>query len=242
MNCMRKLAVAAVMSVSTLFNVYAQDTKYGIDDTKYGIDDAKRNFQVSLYGGLYLNNDAWQVEPSFAWHFHRYIGLSVGVEFTGQVNAPSRVTTISGHEAQLADNERNIHWIIFKPSVVFKSPDVYHSSDNFYRLWFQVEPGLSLACPFHNSLTYEILDFDGMVSTVVDYRQFRNEGLRWFYWNVRASVNFAIDRFVIGAGYAFSDLDYYSCRRNVTLDDGTKFYVPKKEMSHTVFLSLGYKF
>lgn len=31
---MRKLAVAALMSVSTLFNVYAQGTKYGIQCAK----------------------------------------------------------------------------------------------------------------------------------------------------------------------------------------------------------------
>lgn len=210
-------------------NVFGQDNRKGIVTT--------------LYGGIYLNNEqAWQLEPSVSWHFHKYFGIGLGIELTGQYNQPSRQTIIDGHEAELADNERNIAWIMFKPSFIIKSPDVWKSNDNYYRLWFQAEPGISLACPFRNSLTYEIKEIQGMVSKTIDYRKFPNKGLQWFYWNARVSVNFAIDRFIIGAGYYISNLDYYSGRRNVTLPDGQKFYVPKKELSQSVFLSIGYTF
>lgn len=50
------------------------------------------------------------------------------------------------------------------------------------------------------------------------------------------------DRFIIGAGYYISDLDYYSGRRNVTLADGSKFWVPEKQLSQAIFLSVGYRF
>lgn len=204
----------------------------------------KRNGIVTtLYGGLYINNEqAWQLEPSVAWHFHEYLGVGLGIELTGQYNQPSRQTIIDGHEAELTDNERNIAWVILKPSMILKTPKVWKSSDNYYRLWFQAEPGISLACPFRNSLTYEIKEFQGAVSQTVDYRKFQNKGLKWFYWNARVSANFAIDRFIIGAGYYISNLDYYSGRRNVTLANGQKFYVPKKEISQSVFLSLGHSF
>ena len=56
------------------------------------------------------------------------------------------------------------------------------------------------------------------------------------------SINYALDRFVIGAGYYISNLDYYSGRRNVTLPNGQKFHVPKKEISQSIFLSAGYTF
>lgn len=203
----------------------------------------RKGIVTSLYGGLYINNEqAWQVEPSIAWHFHEYFGVELGIELTGQYNQPSRQTIIDGYEAELTYNERNIAWVILKPSMIFKTPKVWKSSDNYYRLWFQAEPGISLACPFRNSLTYEIKEFQGAVSQTVDYRKFQNKGLKWFYWNARASVNFAIDRFIIGAGYYISNLDYYSGRRNVTLANGQKFYVPKKEISQSVFLSFGYSF
>ena len=171
-----------------------------------------------------------------------HLGVAFGLELTSQYNQPSRQTTIDGQEAELTDNERNIRWIIFKPSVVLKSPTVWESTDNDYRLWFQVEPGLSLACPFRNSLTYEIKEFAGSVSQTVDYRRFPNKGLQWFYWNARASVNFAIGRFILRGGYYLSNLDYYSGRRNITLANGQKFYVPKRELSQSIFLSIGYSF
>ena len=203
----------------------------------------RKDIAITLYGGLYINNEqAWQLEPSVAWHFHDYLGVGLGIELTGQYNQPSSQTVIDGHEAELTDNERNITWVILKPSIILKTPKVWKSCDNYYRLWFQAEPGISLACPFRNSLTYEIKEFQGAVSQTVDYRKFENKGLKWFYWNARVSVNFAIDRFIIGAGYYISNLDYYSGRRNVTLANGQKFYAPKKEISQSVSLSLGYSF
>lgn len=203
----------------------------------------QNKWQATLFGGLYFNNEqAWSLEPSVSWHFHKYIGIGIGLEFTSQYNQPSRTTAIDGNEAELVNNERNVGWIIFKPHVIFNSPAVWKSSNEYMRLWFQVAPGISLACPFRNSLTYEIKEFQGMVSHIVDYKRFPNKDLQWFYWNTRASVNFAIERFIIGAGYYISNLDYYSGRRNVTLANEQKFYVPKKELSQSIFISLGYTF
>lgn len=203
----------------------------------------EKNFTASLSGGIYINNEpAWSLEPSVSWLFHKYIGIGIGIELTSQYNQSGRITVIDGHEAELTDNERNIAWIILKPSVMIKSHAIWKSSDDYMRLWFQAEPGISLACSFRNSLTYEIKEFQGLVSHTIDYRRFPNKDLQWLYWNARASVNFAIDRFIIGAGYYISNLDYYSGRRNVTLANGQKFHVPDKELSQSIFLSLGYKF
>lgn len=128
---------------------------------------AEKSFQATLYGGLYLNNEqAWQLEPSVTWYFHKYIGVSAGIELTRQYNQPGRMTQIDGHEAELADSDRNIGWIAFKPSVVFRSPSLWRSADDSYRLWVQAEPGISLACPFRNSLTYEIKEFEGRSATL----------------------------------------------------------------------------
>lgn len=45
--------------------------------------EEKRPFTATLYGGIYLNNEqAWTVEPSVAWHFHKYIGVAFGMEMT----------------------------------------------------------------------------------------------------------------------------------------------------------------
>lgn len=197
-----------------------------------------------MYGGIYVNNsNAWTLEPSVTWQFNRYLGVAMGIEFTSQHNQASRSTDIDGHWANLVDNQVNCGWIVFKPSIVFKSPSLIRKNEDI-QLWLQAEPGLSVACPFHNSLTYEIIDFNdhGGTGNILGYRTFRNKGLNCIYWNARLSLNISLDRWVIGAGYGISNFDYYSCRRNVTLANGNKFRVPAREMSHSVFLSLGYRF
>lgn len=74
-----------------------------------GTEESGKLWQADLYGGLYINNEqAWQLEPSITWNFHKYIGVSLGLEFTSQYNQPSRSTEIDGHKADLADNERNV--------------------------------------------------------------------------------------------------------------------------------------
>lgn len=204
--------------------------------------DSKSAFTADLYGGIYINNEqAWLLEPSISWNFHKYLGLALGLELTGQYNQPSHITVIDGHEAELTDNERDIAWVVLKPSLLIKSPAVWKSADNYYSLWWQIEPGISLACPFRNSLTYEIKEFSGIIGQTIDYRKFPNKGLQWFYRNLRASANFSINRFIIRMGYCLSNLDYYSGRRNITLANGQRYYVPKKELSQSVFVSIGYE-
>jgi hypothetical protein len=117
------------------------------------------------------------------------------------------------------------------------------NKDGDYKLWFQAEPGISLACPFKNSLTYERIEMQGSIDKVnYTYMRFPNKNLQWFYWNARLSANVSLDRFVVGLGYEISTFDYYSCRRNITLQNGNKYWVPEKELSQSVYVTLGYKF
>jgi hypothetical protein len=132
--------------------------------------------------------------------------------------------------------------MLFKPALILKSPTVNLNKAGDCKLWFQVEPGISLACPFKNSLTYEIIEMQGSVGKTVDYMRFPNKHLQWFYWNACLSANISLDRFVVGLGYEISNFDYYSSWRNATLQNGNKYWVPEKEMSQSVYVTLGYKF
>lgn len=235
LNCMFKSSVRNIVILSViLFNFIPLKLLAGNDNF---------NNSAGVKGGVYLNNEqAWTIEPFYSLYFYKYFGLSVGIELTGQYNQPVRTTVIDGHEAELTYNERNVAWIILKPSIILRTPVLWESIDDYMKLWFQVEPGLSLGCPFRNSLTYEIKEFQGNAGYTTEYRRFHNQGLNWFYWKADASLNLKIDRIVCGIGYSISNLDYYSGRRNVTLEDGAKFWVPKKSVSQSIFIKIGYLF
>ena len=200
-------------------------------------------FEAKLYGGIYIENDqAWTLEPSVAWHLHKYFGVAFGGELTSQYNQSSRFIDINGVEGRLEDNERNIRWMAFKPSFVFKSPSIRLDKDGDIRLWFQAEPGVSLACPFRNSLTFRYPSYDDKFGKVWSYKRLQNDDLRWFYFFGRVSANFSIGNLTLGVGYSISDFDYYSCRRHVMLPSGGRFSVPARSVSQTVFLSAGWRF
>lgn len=197
----------------------------------------------SFAGGLYITGQpAWMLEPSIDWHINRFFGIGAAVEVTRQYNQPSRTAMIDGREAELVETDLNVGWMIFKPYVLLSSPTIWKNKGDYMHLWIQARPGISLACPFSNSLTYELKEFKGNLSWPVDYRKFQNKGLQWFYWNASVSLNLSIGRWILAGGYGISNLDYYSCRRNVALPGGKKFPVPDKELSQSVFISLGYIF
>lgn len=103
--------------------------------------ESKREIEVRLAGGIYLTNDqAWILEPTVDWNFHKYLGIGIGVELTQQYNQPSRQTIIGGYEASLTDLDRNAGWIIFKPHALIKSPSIWRSRDDNLRLWFEAAP------------------------------------------------------------------------------------------------------
>ena len=206
--------------------------------------DRQRAFTAVLYGGFYLNNAGgpWIVEPAIQWSFHKYLGVSLGFEMTSQFGNERSSIMINGREAWLQDSDRNVAWVIFKPALVVRSPNVWQSGDGELRLWFQAEPGVSLAIPSRNSMTYEFRPDPYGAMPGLESMKFPNRGLSWFYWNARVSLNFAYQRVLIGLNYSLSDLDYYAGRRNVTFPDGHKYEPPHKRLSHSLTLSVGYSF
>lgn len=227
---MKKFVIILISAIFLPLMIFAQEAE-------------NRKWQANLYGGLYLENEqAWIIEPSITWHFHKYLGISMGLEFTSQYLQPLHTAVINGMDAYTDDNTKNIGWMVFKPSLHIKSPAVWANKDNGYALWFQFEPGVNLACPFRNSATYKISAIPGINGPGIDCVSYPNKDIQWFYWNTRISANFSVERFVVGVGYSLSNFDYYSCRRNIQLPDGTKYYVPEKEFSQSIFLSIGYRF
>ncbi len=98
---MKKLLLSTIFTLLTPLWIMAQEK----DNYKW---------QADLLGGLYLENEqAWIIQPSITWHFHKYLGVSIAVEFTSQYNQPSHTAIINGYDAYTDDNTNNIWCLIF---------------------------------------------------------------------------------------------------------------------------------
>ncbi len=214
------------------------NTKEKVCDENLDTDFRDYRWQAGLAGGL-KSGQAWEMEPFGIWHFHRTLGVKLGINITSQYNQPTRAFEHDGKNWNLDRDYQDIDWLLFKPALAIRTPYLFHRDDYALRLWLQAEPGITLGVPFRNSLLY--LPEGNGLETSAQPMKVSNTHIRWFYWDIRASINFGYNRWIWTLGYGFSDFDIYACRRHITLPSGTRFYVPSREFSHTVYISLSYQ-
>lgn len=108
-----------------------------------------KRWEFSLSGGL-NNNYAWEVEPSFTYFICKYVGVTGGVNFTGQFydeyySGPAP----GGSDLKwfISSDDSNAKRILFRPAVRLCTPNINKWGDRDLRVTFNVEPGMYMAVP-----------------------------------------------------------------------------------------------
>ncbi len=65
------------------------NTKEKVCDENLDTDFRDYRWQAGLAGGL-KSGQAWEMEPFGIWHFHRTLGVKLGINITSQYNQPTR--------------------------------------------------------------------------------------------------------------------------------------------------------
>jgi hypothetical protein len=201
-----------------------------------------KHSEISISGGL-NSNSAWEVEPTFTYMLNRYLGGSIGLNYSDQFNNKSyRGNTINDSNLTwLIDNdEANVYNILLRPAIHLRSPEILLGSDKDYCLTFNIEPGAYLTIP-NDRVSVKYIKKNSY--TEVDSKDYLNKNGEWLYWNLRSSIEMTIDNISFSIGYSFSNFDVYGNRRNIIIENkhlGEMF--PKRQYTHAGFISIGYLF
>lgn len=205
-------------------------------------EEAFRRWEFALSGGL-NNNYSWEVEPAFTFFVCRYVGITGGVNFTGQFYDEYYSGSAPGNMRwYIGSDESNVKRILFRPALRLRTPNINRWGDRDLKVTFNMEPGAYMVVPANETLRvgYENEKHPTPALHTEDVTNLNGD---WLYWNVRSFVQIEVESWVFSAGYTISNYDVYGGRRNLVIErKPLNDMLWKKKMTHSFFLSIGIQF
>ncbi len=204
-------------------------------------EDKSRVALTAAFGTNNHNDFCYQTELSYHYMRHPYLGFGGAIGACGVLNdhmpngyANNGIWT-SWH---LNKEYQYINQLYLRPSILFRTPALVEFKNN-YSLHFQFEPGVQLLIPYSSVR----IDFvDGEAYEDYSERISSSKG-NWCFWNLKSGLFLNNNDIIFGIGYIITNLDVYSTRRNMSVENTSlgEFY-PKTKLTHYGFIYFGMPF
>lgn len=191
--------------------------------------------------GAFNNHSFWEVEPSITYLPTSYAGVSLGLLFCGPLEKESLGgTSKDGKWRWFSDSDTPAHYsLALRPALRFVTPGIALNRSGDTKLSLALSPGITLPLPPNQSIHTEY--FPNEPGTWVPYRTERVSGRasRTLYFQLKSALTLELEeRYVLSAGYSFSDFDPYGGHRQTEVE-GKRLNLPRRRHLHTLFVSLG---
>ena len=204
----------------------------------YGHTVNERN-RMAVSIGLDTNNAYY---TGFSYHYMvcSLFGVGGGLGIYDQWftdYSPSGTIEGKWESWRIDETDEEVERLYLHPSILFKTPNILCLKD--VKMSFQLEPGLICVFP------YAGVHIDYVNSHTQQHRYSYASTIKgdWCFWNIRAAINFQIQKIAIAVGYGFSNWDIYSSRKHLKVGS-TEFkdLYPDESILHSVFFNLSYEF
>ncbi len=200
-----------------------------------GFDD---DYDLSGSFKLAANLDFYQLEPVFGLRINKSFHVNCGLRFqiangysyTDEIN--NYTWEIYDESEEEDDDDQLIRKFFFTPSIEYKLCLIEQKNDfstNYFNLF--IEPGI-LFQPF----------------AIDNFKLFRNGKSQQmhnfrgpdFFFNCQSGLEYIIDNDIaFSLGYEISNQDIYISRRNVVIEDvSLNDFLPKRKLSHSIFIGI----
>lgn len=189
------------------------------------------------------NYDAWEIEPSIAYHPIRYAGIGVGILYTKTMGKPS----YSGYTADqsliwfIASDDLN-YVLALRPELRLATPAVYLDKDQELALSLRVSPGLTIPFPANLPHNVEYIPNRVGVNTAVAYDRVTNTGAKACYYHLKTAIALEMDEITLSLGYNFSNFDLYGGSRNIIVEGKRLKPATGIKYMHSVSVGVSYSF
>ena len=181
---------------------------------------------------------ALEIEPSYSFMFHKYIGIVGGVRAVAEVVDDLRYPIVSPKPYDWRiSRRRTVSTVLLRPALRLRFPILAED------IFFAVEPGLLL-----NLIPNEEIEFAYKNMVTIEpplrYKSVRNKDGEVCSYEVKGYFSLHFDRWSVIAGYGLSNYDTYSGRRNIVIEgDPLNDHLPRHHtLSHRGFIGVGYLF
>lgn len=203
-----------------------------------------RKWEFALSAGV-NNNYSWEVEPAFTFFVCKYVGITGGINFTGQFYDEYYSGPAPGGKEMrwaIGSDESNVKRILFRPAIRLRTPNLNRRGDQDFRVTFNMEPGVYMAVPVDETLKVSYRSEEHFTPSPYSENVKNTDG-EWLYWNVKNFMQVELENWVFSAGYTISNYDVYGGRRNIVIEHKPlNDLLWKKKMTHSFFLSVGIGF
>lgn len=160
-----------------------------------------------------LNSNGWEINAGIAWMPLRLVGVSASLGLDSEIYELADW----GHTDDPDFEYDYCGRVLFKPSLVLRTPTLLHFESQGLDIALFAMPGLTLATPARGS---------------------HNSG--WCYWNLAGGINAIFDRLVFTLGYSYST--YNLLDGHPYTHHGGYYDNGDLPGTHSVFVGVGYKF
>lgn len=196
---------------------------------------------TAAFGATDQKDFCYQFEISYYYMRHPLMGIGCGIGFCGILSdhLPFGYSENGIWTSWYLNKEyKYINQPYIRPSLIFRSPALTQIKGK-YGVYLQAEPGVQLLIPY----SYVKIDYIND-ETYIDYseRISSNKG-NWCFWNLKSCILIRNNDVSFGLGYIISNLDVYSKRRTMKIENTSfdKFY-PKTKLTHNAFIYVGISF
>ncbi|MDR2121018.1 MAG: hypothetical protein LBP64_09145 [Tannerella sp.] len=220
--------VSAVLMCTAAFPSNAQDRAL------------QHEFQFNLGAN---SHQAYELELAYSLMYRKTVGITVGLNTMQQTlkEVGYRIEDPLTYRWVITKKQRKAGDMLLRPALRFRFPILRQEGENV--LYFNIEPGAFISLNPNKTLRFDYVDMHNPAHLPIKREKATNAGGRTLFYHIRGYLTFDIGRYMVSAGFGYSDFDIYNGWRNIVFEDvRVNDLIWKRRTTRTLFISAGYYF
>jgi hypothetical protein len=183
------------------------------------------------------SQQAAELEPAYSYMFSSNIGIIAGLNFMMQLF--DNVHPLTDNLFHWQATQERVLAIQFRPALRFRFPLLREGNNNI--LLLNIEPGVFINLQPNETLRFAYVNEYRPYLPPSGHKSIKNSGGEIISYQGKGYLSVDFDSFQLSLGYAFSNFDIYTGRRNIVIDnESMNKKLWKKRPTNSVFITLGF--
>ncbi|GHT30115.1 hypothetical protein AGMMS49574_08810 [Bacteroidia bacterium] len=201
---------------------------------EYDSKTFKHEFQIMVG---FNSQQAAELEPAYSYMFMPNIGVITGVNLMLQLFEKNPLSTDDSFHWK-ATQERALA-IQLRPSLRFRFPLLREENNSIILL--NIEPGVLINLIPNETLTFAYINDYYPFVPPAKYESIKNKGGETISYQAKGYLSVNFNYFQVSIGYAYSNFDIYTGRRNIVIEtESINDKLWKRRATNTFFITLGF--